>query len=75
MVRVGQVWQDLDTRMDGRQCIVTHVHLPSNFATKAYARMRRIDRKPGARVVETTVRIDRMHKGATGWALLSEPAA
>lgn len=73
-VKVGQVWKDLDLRMGGRTCVVTHVHDSLFGAAKPSAKMRRIDREPGARVVETSVRIDRMHKCSTGWALVSDVA-
>lgn len=70
-VRAGQVWKDLDKRFP-RTCIVTGVIVTHGIAV---ALMTRNDRAPGARAVNTRVRIDRMHKSATGWALVSEPTS
>ncbi|MDQ1921671.1 hypothetical protein [Massilia pseudoviolaceinigra] len=71
-VKVGQVWRDLDVRMVGRTCVVTAVHPEINGA-KASVSMDRIT--PGKSRTRSQVRVSRMHKGATGWALVSEPAA
>lgn len=70
-VKPGQVWRDLDERLGGRQCCVETVF---NDGGNAVAVMRRIDRKPGAREVKTKVRLNRMHKGSQGWALVTEAA-
>lgn len=61
-VRVGQVWRDLDKRMDGRtrkvievkdgKAVMQSPHQPSGMKTK--------------------VSIKRMHKSSTGWELVSD---
>lgn len=65
-VRVGQVWKDLDKRMAGRHCKVFAV-------VEGRAHMNRC--APNGRVTSdmvTKVAIARMHRGSTGWALVSE---
>ena len=61
-VRVGQVWRDLDKRMNGRECVVTHI----GYGIATMRNTAHPERKP------TGVRIRRMHGTATGWALVSE---
>lgn len=68
VVKVGQVWRDPDKR-NPRTCQVEFV---STTPSGSFARMRRIDSLAPLRVKETRVNIARMHKGATGWALVSE---
>lgn len=55
-VKPGQVWRDLDKRMNGRTRTVLEV-----VDGKAY-----MDGVP-----KTKVSISRLHKGSTGWALVS----
>lgn len=66
-VKPGQVWKDLDVRTKGpnggaRTCTITAVREGTCSMS--------VD---GAQPYRTTrVSIRRMHKGATGWALVSE---
>ncbi len=60
-VRVGQVWRDLDVRMGDRQLPVVIV---DEVSGKACMR-----RKNGSL---TCIAIRRMHKSATGWALVRD---
>lgn len=65
-VRVGQVWKDLDKRMDGRHCKVIAV-------VDGRAHMNRC--APNGRVSSdsvTKVAIARMHRGSTGWTLVGD---
>jgi hypothetical protein len=64
-VKQGQVWRDLDTRMGERYCKVTLVY-------DEVATMQRC-RPNGATVTDhlTRVKVRRMHKHSTGWALVS----
>lgn len=55
-VKAGQVWRDLDKRMNGRTVTVV-------FAKFGVARVR------GRR--ETEISIKRMHRHSTGWELVS----
>lgn len=57
-VKAGQVWRDLDKRMNGRTVTVI-------FATAGVARVK------GARTTELS--ISRMHRHSTGWELVTEP--
>lgn len=64
VVKVGQVWKDLDKRMDGRHCKVIAV-------LEGRAHMSRC--APNGRASTdaiTKVAIARMHHGSTGWALV-----
>lgn len=64
-VAPGQVWRDLDERMGNRHCRVS-------VLGKDAVMMQRCD--PNGRVTTermTRVSIRRMHKSATGWALVS----
>jgi len=54
-VKAGQVWRDLDKRMNGRTVVVL-------FARGGVAKVK------GAR--ETELAIRRMHKHSTGWELV-----
>ena len=68
-VKVGQVWKDLDKRMDDRHCKVIAV-------LEGRAHMNRC--APNGRVstdAVTKVAIARMHRGSTGWVLVSDAAA
>ena len=68
-VKVGQVWKDLDKRMDDRHCKVIAV-------LQGRAHMNRC--APNGRVstdAVTKVTIARMHRGSTGWVLVSDAAA
>lgn len=56
-VMPGQVWQDLDKRMNGRKRKVLAVENGKAI----------MDGYP-----KTKVSIRRMHKGSTGWALVQE---
>lgn len=56
-VKVGQRWQDLDKRMNGRTRTVIAVE-----GGKAH-----LNGYP-----KTKISISRMHKGSTGWALVSD---
>lgn len=56
-VKVGQRWQDLDKRMNGRPRTVTAVE-----GGKAH-----LDGYP-----KTKISISRMRKGSTGWALVGD---
>ncbi len=65
-VRVGQVWKDLDKRMEGRHCKVIAV-------VDGRAHLNRC--APNGRVTSdsvTKVAIARMHRGSTGWALVND---
>lgn len=66
VVKVGQVWRDLDKRMEGRHCKIIAV-------LDGRAHMNRC--LPNGRVTTqavTKVGILRMHRGSTGWALVSD---
>lgn len=65
-VKVGQVWRDLDERMDDRHCRVVGV-------VDGKALMVRC-RPNGAMVStrETRVSINRMRKSSQGWELVKE---
>ncbi|MCY0910877.1 hypothetical protein [Massilia antarctica] len=71
-VKVGQIWRDLDVRVLGpqggpRTCTVTALDKVGGYAFMSVN---------GAQPYRTTrIKIARMHKGATGWALVSEPQA
>lgn len=58
-VKVGQIWRDLDKRMNGRQVKVLAV---------AFGKVEVENQATGSR---TKLSIRRMHKGATGWALVT----
>jgi hypothetical protein len=60
----GQVWRDLDTRMAGRTCRVGEV---ANGKAEMFTL---VNGQAGKR---TFVSVRRMHKHATGWALVSQP--
>lgn len=62
-VKAGQVWRDLDTRLDGRECRVVEVK-----DGKAFMRAQSATGELGK---QTKVSIKRMHKSSTGWALVS----
>ena len=59
-VEVGQIWLDLDKRMDGRRRVV--VAREGDKAVMGHPTM------PSAPKVRVSIR--RMHKGSTGWALV-----
>lgn len=59
-VEVGQVWLDLDKRMDGRKRVV--VAIEDDKAVMGNPTM------PTAPKVRVSIR--RMHKSSTGWALV-----
>lgn len=59
-VKVGQVWLDLDKRMDNRKRIVTAIDV--DYAVMGNPTM------PSAPKVRLAIR--RMHKSSTGWALV-----
>nr|WP_315249240.1 hypothetical protein [uncultured Duganella sp.] len=66
-VKPGQVWKDLDHRTQGpqggpRTCTVISV--------RDGAASMSVDGAPTIRTTRISIR--RMHKGATGWALVSE---
>lgn len=68
VVKVGQVWKDLDKRMGDRHCKIFAV-------VDGRAHMNRC--APNGRVstdTVTKVSIVRMHRGSTGWELVSESA-
>lgn len=66
-VKVGQVWKDLDVRMDGRHCVVDAVEGQTVL-------MRRCKPNDSALTTRRTrVQVARMHKNSTGWALVSTP--
>lgn len=56
-VKPGQVWLDLDKRMKGRKRIILRVEDGKAF----------MDGYP-----KTKVSISRMHRGSTGWSIVSE---
>ncbi len=64
IVKVGQVWRDLDKRMNGRCCKIIAVH--SGMATMANCSPN--GDWPSSRHTHTLIR--RMHKSSTGWALV-----
>lgn len=64
-VRVGQVWRDLDERCGPRTCRVDSV------SDDGYVKMQNL----AIKIRPTRVAIRRMHKSATGWALVSEPSS
>lgn len=68
-VKVGQVWMDMDRRMDGRHCKVIGV-------AEGRALMNRCTAE-GRVVTEaiTKVAVARMHRGSTGWTLVREASA
>ncbi len=55
----GQVWRDLDKRMNGRRCKVVSVEFGKAVMCSIY----------GSGAVTTRVSVRRMHKGSTGWEL------
>jgi len=57
-VKVGQVWRDLDKRMNGRT--VTVLAVAHDFAMVKGAKVSRLA-------------IARMHRHSTGWQLVQEP--
>ena len=59
-VAVGQVWLDLDKRMDGRKRVVVAVE--GDKAVMGHPTI------PSAPKVRVSIR--RMHKSSTGWALV-----
>lgn len=61
-VEVGQVWLDLDKRMDSRKRVV--VTLEGDKAVMGNPTI------PSVPKVRLSIR--RMHKGSTGWALVSK---
>lgn len=63
-VKAGQVWKDLDKRLDGRECMVVEVK-----DGKAFMRAHSATGQLGK---PTTVSVKRMHKSSTGWALVSK---
>lgn len=63
-VKAGQIWQDLDKRMKGRQCKVQSV-----VDGKAYmVGHSRVTNTVSA--IKTRLSVSRMHKSSTGWALV-----
>lgn len=58
-VKAGQVWRDLDRRMNGRTVTVEWVSVDGTVA-----------RVKGAR--STQLSINRMHRHSTGWELVKE---
>lgn len=65
-VKVGQVWEDLDKRMKGRQVLVIRLW-PGGKCDVAPHRIHR-DGKPR----QTTISISRMHKHSTGYRLIKD---
>lgn len=63
-VRVGQVWRDLDVRMNGRTRKVIEV--------KNGKAVMQSPLQPSG--MKTKVSIKRMHKSSTGWELVSDVA-
>lgn len=64
-VKVGQMWRDLDERTGTRICTV--ITAKDGYATMSVN---------GAHPYRTTrVKIARMHKTSTGWALVSDAGA
>lgn len=68
-VKQGQVWADLDKRMDGR-----HVRVVGVQDGKATVQRCRIN-GVGVTHKVTKLSVSRMHKSSTGWALVSGPGA
>ena len=64
-VRVGQIWRDLDKRMANRTVKVLAVDVTTGKAEVE-------GQLTGQR---TKLSVRRMHKSATGWALVSDPKA
>jgi hypothetical protein len=64
-VKVGQVWKDLDKRMPNRLLKVV----------KVYGDAGKANLENVSSGICSQVAIRRMHKTATGYALVSEPAA
>lgn len=65
-VKVGQVWRDLDVRMDGRHCRVMQV-------ANGKALMSRCNPSGALTSSRTTsVSISRMHTSSQGWALVKD---
>jgi hypothetical protein len=64
-VEAGQVWRDLDKRLDGRCCKVRRV----SFGRATMVRCTQFGRELGDR--ETVVAVRRMHTGSTGWELVT----
>lgn len=63
-VKIGQVWQDLDKRMNGRTCIVEDVDVGKALMARC--------RPDGSwkSSNQTKVSVVRMHKSSTGWKLI-----
>lgn len=68
-VRIGQVWRDLDKRMNNRHCIVEDVNEGKALMSRC--------RPDGSwrSSNHTKVSVSRMHKSSTGWALVQESGA
>lgn len=67
-VKVGQVWKDLDKRMDDRHCKVIAV-VDGRAHMSRCASTGRVSTD-----AVTKVAIARMHRGSTGWALAIDVA-
>ena len=69
-VKVGQIWQDLDKRMGGRQVEVISVDEWCSGMEKVWKAL--VIPRPGFDGVSSRIRISRMHKHSTGWKLIRE---
>lgn len=62
-VKRGQVWRDLDKRMNNREC---RVGVVANGKAQLFTLVN------GQAGKASTVSIRRMHKSSTGWALVKD---
>jgi hypothetical protein len=67
-VKPGQVWKDLDKRTNGGKRTVTVDRVVDGGAFVTTNGVTKSNGKPYA----SRLSIRRMHKGATGWALVSD---
>lgn len=73
-VKVGQVWQDLDKRMDGRTVLVENIDYTSDRACNGPVAEVRSCYGPNNVTIGSISRISirRMHKHSTGWKLIKD---
>lgn len=60
-VRVGQVWEDCDKRMDGRRCRVIVIDGDKVLMERIHDTIKS----------RSKVSVSRMHPGTTGWKLIA----
>lgn len=76
-VKPGQIWRDLDKRMEGRRVKVLSLGTHRYGGPRPTARVARC--LPNGALMagprQSTLSIDRMHKHSTGWELASQSKA